>query len=114
MPPQEPRKTIQTTGLLLLPPPSPPKSVTQALQEPSEVVGADASISIQPASTPSAIEKKRKKKRKNRKRHRTRRNMQFKHWLNYPKQVLLPNLFSTRALTCWPYKLGHQARALLG
>ena len=29
--PQEPPKITQTTGLLLLPPPSPPKSVTQAL-----------------------------------------------------------------------------------
>ena len=43
---QDPPKTIQTTGLLLLPPPSPPKSVTQALQESRAPTGVDTSISV--------------------------------------------------------------------
>ena len=42
--PQEPPKFTQTIGLLLLPPPSQPKSVTQALQEPSATVGVDTGI----------------------------------------------------------------------
>ena len=46
--------TTQYTGLLLLPPPSPPKSVTQALQEPSTAAGEDKGKIIQSTSTPAA------------------------------------------------------------
>ena len=38
---QEPPMTTQSIGLLLLPPPSLPKAVTQALQEPSVVAWDD-------------------------------------------------------------------------
>ena len=52
VPPQEPPQNIQTTGLLLLPPPSPPRTVTQALQEPSATTGVDIGILVQIVSTP--------------------------------------------------------------
>ena len=54
MSPKEPPKTIQTTGLLLLPPPSPPKSVTQALQEPSTIVGDHQETQVQSTESPPA------------------------------------------------------------
>ena len=46
--------TTQTIGILFLPPPSPPKILTQALQEPSVVAGEDKGISIQSVGTPPA------------------------------------------------------------
>ena len=49
---QDPPKTIQTTRILLLPPPSPPRAVTQALQELSAATEADIGISVQIVSTP--------------------------------------------------------------
>ena len=51
---QEPPKIIQTTVILLLPHPSPPKVVTQALQEPSAVAGDDKGKLVQSKSTPPA------------------------------------------------------------
>ena len=54
---QDPPKTIQTTGLLLLPPPSPPKLVTQTLEEPSATIGVDIGISIQTMSAPLITER---------------------------------------------------------
>ena len=46
VPPQEPPKTTQTIGLLLLPPPSPLNSVTQALQESSTLAGVDQETQV--------------------------------------------------------------------
>ena len=57
VPPQEPPKTIQTIGLLHLPPPSPSRAVTQALQEPSAIVGVDIGILVQTMSTPPITER---------------------------------------------------------
>ena len=44
--PQKPPRITQTTRLLLLPLPSPPKLVTQALQESSAIAGVDTGISV--------------------------------------------------------------------
>ena len=49
---QEPPKIIQTTKLILLPPPSPPKAVTQALQEMSATTGDDRGKLVQSIGTP--------------------------------------------------------------
>lgn len=59
---QEPPLITQTTGILFLPPPSPPKVVTDALQVPSAVaVGEDKEKLVQLASTPPTIDSEKEK-----------------------------------------------------
>ena len=62
VPPQEPPKTTQTIGLLLLPPPSPPRLVTQALQKLSAAVGEDKGKIVQLASTPLATRRQTRRR----------------------------------------------------
>ena len=52
--PLEPPQIIQTTRLLLLPPPLPPRVITQALQEPIAIARTYTGISVQIVSTPIA------------------------------------------------------------
>ena len=85
MPPQEPPKITQPTGLLLLPPPSPPKLVTQALQELSETAGVDTGISVQTMSTPPTAKKEQDKQEEEKKETQDKEESTIQTLIEFPK-----------------------------
>ena len=98
---QDPPKTIQTTGLLLLPPPSPPKSVTQALQELSTVARVDTGILVQTVGTPPIIVPQNEKKVEENKQKEEKEETQDKEKFAMFNLVELPKIGTpTKTLRC--------------
>ena len=82
---QDPPKTIQTTRLLLLPPPSPPELVTQPLQESSTIAEVDTGISVQTMSTPPTTEREQDKQEEEKEETQEKEEFAIQTLIEFPK-----------------------------